>query len=59
MPWVKLVFSVAVSYGTAAIASIDDLWISGLVIATLAGTVHAVLRLLTLVGDMAYRRSIK
>ncbi len=59
MPWVKVVFSVAVSYGAAAIAQVDDLWLSGLVVATIAGTVHTVLRLLTLVGDMAYRKSIK
>lgn len=59
MPWVKVVFSVAVSYGAAALASFDDLWMSGLAVATIAGTVHALLRLLTLVGDMAYRKSIK
>lgn len=59
MPWVKLIFSVLVSYGFAAVAQVNNLWYSGLVVATLAGTVHAVLRLLTLLGDMAYRRSIK
>lgn len=59
MPWVKVIFSVAISYGAAAIATLEDLWMSGLVVATIAGTVHAVLRLLTLVGDMAYRKSIK
>lgn len=59
MPWVKVVFSVAVSYGAAALTQIEDLWVSGLVVATIAGTVHTVLRLLTLVGDMAYRKSIK
>lgn len=59
MPWVKLVFSVAVSYGIASLAQLEDLWSTGLVVATIAGTVHAVLRLLTLVGDMAYRKSIK
>jgi hypothetical protein len=59
MPWVKVLFALGVSYGVCAIARTDDLWISGLVVATLAGTVHAVLRLMTLVGDMAYRKSIK
>lgn len=59
MPWVKVVFSVAVSYGAAALLQMQDLWMSGLVVATVAGTVHTMLRLLTLVGDMAYRKSIK
>lgn len=59
MPWVKLIFSTAVSYAVAAIAQLENLWVSGLCVATLAGTVHAVLRLLTLTGDMAYRKSIK
>jgi hypothetical protein len=59
MPWVKVIFSAASSYAVGAIAGVGDLWVSGLVIATLAGTVHAILRLLTLVGDMAYRKSIK
>lgn len=59
MPWVKVLFSIAVSYAVAAIAQVGDLWVSGLCIATIAGTVHAVLRLLTLTGDMAYRKSIK
>lgn len=59
MPWVKVLFSIAVSYVVGAVAQISDLWVSGLCIATLAGTVHAILRLLTLTGDMAYRKSIK
>lgn len=59
MPWVKVMFSLAVAYSISAIAQIEDLWLAGLVVATLAGTVHAVLRLIMLIGDMAYRRSIK
>lgn len=59
MPWVKVLFATAVSYAVAAIAQVGDLWVSGLCIASLAGTVHAVLRLLTLTGDMVYRKSIK
>jgi hypothetical protein len=59
MPWVKVVFSIAVSYIAVAIAQIGDLWMAGLAVATIAGTVHTLLRLLTLVGDMAYRKSIK
>lgn len=59
MPWVKVLVASTVSYVIGAIAGVDNLWLSGLCIATLASTVHAVLRLLTLTGDMAYRKSIK
>lgn len=59
MPWVKVLFAVAVSYGVSAGAGIPNLWVSGLSVATIAGTVHAVLRLLTLTGDMAHRKSLK
>lgn len=59
MPWVKLVASIAVSYGAAAVAGLDDLWVSGLSVATVAGATHALLRLVTLVGDMAQRKSLR
>jgi len=59
MPWVKVIVATAISYVIGAIFQVEDLWISGLCIATLASTVHAVLRLLTLTGDMTYRKSIK
>lgn len=59
MPWVKVLVATAISYAVGAIAQVDDLWLSGLCIATFASTVHAVLRVLTLTGDMAYRKSIK
>lgn len=59
MPWVKLLFTVAISYISMAIISPHNLWFMGLAVATIAGTVHSTLRLLTLAGDMAYRKSIK
>jgi hypothetical protein len=59
MPWVKVVLAVAISYGISFVVQIDELWTSGLVVATLAGATHTLLRLLTLTGDMAQRRSIK
>lgn len=59
MPWVKVLVATAVSYAVGAVVRVEDLWLSGLCIATLASTVHAVLRLLTLTGDMTYRKSIK
>jgi hypothetical protein len=59
MPWVKVVLAVALSYGISFVVQIDELWTSGLVVATLAGATHTLLRLLTLTGDMAQRKSIK
>jgi hypothetical protein len=59
MPWVKLLASVALSYGAAAIAGLDDLGISGLAVATVAGGIHALLRLLTLTGDYTQRKSLR
>lgn len=59
MPWVKVVVAVALSYGISFVVQIDELWTSGLVVATLAGATHTLLRLLTLTGDMAQRRSMK
>ena len=57
--WVKVAASVVLSYGAAVILWTDHLLISGLVIASLASVVHAVLRLLTLVGDLVMRRTIR
>jgi hypothetical protein len=47
------------SYGAAVILWVDHLPLAGLGIATLASVVHAVLRLLTLVGDLVMRRTIR
>ena len=57
--WVKVAASVVLSYAAAVLLWTDHLPISGLVIATLASGVHAVLRLLTLAGDLAMRRTIR
>lgn len=59
MPWVKVVLAVALSYGISFLVQIEELWTSGLVVATLAGATHTLLRLLTLTGDMAQRKSLK
>ena len=53
--WVKVAASVVLSYAAAVLLWTDHLPISGLVIATLASVIHAVLRLLTLAGDLAMR----
>lgn len=59
MPWVKVTASIVLSYGASFLVDIDNRIIGGLVIATLAGACHALLRYLTLMGDMAFRRSLK
>ena len=59
MPWVKILVGVILGYAYGAIIGVEDLLISGLAIATLSGTVHSVLRLLTLSGDSAHRKSLR
>lgn len=59
MPWVRLLGSIGLSYAAAAICSLDNLTISGLAIAAVAGGVHTLLRLLTLAGDLAQRKSLR
>ncbi len=59
MPWVKVLIAVALGYAAAALAGLPDLWMAGLAVATGAGTVHSLLRMVTYVGDMAQRRSLK
>lgn len=59
MPWVKILLGVALSYPAGLLVGVDNLLMSGLAIATLSGTVHSVLRWLTLGGDASYRRSMR
>jgi len=59
MPWVKVLAGVALSYGASFIVDIDNMWIGGLVIATLAGLCHTALRCVTYLGDMAHHKSLK
>lgn len=59
MPWVKVLAGVVVSYASSFIVDIDNIWLGGLVIATLAGLCHTVLRCLTYLGDMAHNKSLK
>lgn len=59
MPWVKLLAGVAASYGAAALMGLDDLGISGLAVATVAGATHSLLRWATLAGDYAQRKSLR
>ena len=59
MPWVKVVAGTVLSYIAIFVVPFDDRWLAGLTVATLAGAVHTLLRLLTLMGDMSFKRSIK
>lgn len=59
MPWVKVVFSLLVSFVMAFVLQLDNVFVAGCAIATLSGTVHTVLRLFVLVGDMAQRKTMR
>jgi hypothetical protein len=56
--WVKLLISILLSYAAAALLSVEDLAVSGLAVAAVAGTWHTVLRLATLLGDLAWKKSV-
>lgn len=59
MPWVKILASILFGYAAQFPAQVDNYFIGGLVIAALAGTVHAVLRLVTLWGDVAQKKTMR
>ena len=59
MPWVKIVFGVLLGYLSLTLIDVPNVALGGLAVATIAGTVHAVLRLMTLMGDWAHRKSTR
>ena len=59
MPWVKIVFGVLLGYVSTLLIEVPNGPLSGLVIATIAGTVHGLLRLITLMGDWAQRKATR
>ena len=59
MPWVKIIFSIAISYPITLVLGTPDPYVDGLAVATLAGVCHAVLRLVMLLGDNAQRKTIR
>lgn len=59
MPWVKVVVGVCLGYIASFIVGFPYIGIYGLAVAAVAGTVHSVLRMITYVGDMAHRKSLK
>lgn len=58
MPWVKVLVSTIVSFGASALYGADNLLLHGFAVATVAGTVHTVLRAVTLLGDR-HRRTTR
>lgn len=58
-PWVKVVAGALLAFGATALSGVDNFVLSALAVATLAGATHTVLRLLTYLGDLALRRSLK
>lgn len=59
MPWVKVLVGIAFGYGVVFIINLPDKWTSGLVVATIASACHGLLRLVTLHGDLAARKTYK
>ena len=59
MPWVKILTSIALSYLVCLVIDTDNILVDGAAIAALSGTVHSALRLLTLSGDAAHRKSLR
>jgi len=59
MPWVKVIATLVISYIVVVVLWTEKMWMDGLVVATLAGIVHSVIRMITLMGDMARTRSLK
>lgn len=59
MPWVKVVATTVLSYVSVAILQTDKIWLDGLVVATLAGIVHSIIRFFMYMGDMAEARSLR
>lgn len=59
MPWVKVSAGIILGYIISFVADTPDKWTGGLVIATLAGACHGILRTITLLGDFVARRVIK
>jgi len=59
MPWVKVVATLVMSYAAVLILWTEIIWLHGLVVATIAGIVHSLIRMITLMGDMARTKSLR
>ena len=59
MPWVKVLTGILLGYSVSFVTNLPDKWVSGLVVATLASACHGILRIITLHGDLAARKTYK
>jgi hypothetical protein len=59
MPWVKVLAGILLGYSVSFVTNLPDKWVSGLVVATLASACHGILRIITLHGDLAARKTYK
>lgn len=61
MPWVKVLSGVAISFLVTILLDVNgrDYVLFSLAVATLASSVHTVLRLITYLGDAAFKSSFK
>lgn len=59
MPWVKVLAGIILGYSASFVLNLPDKWTSGLVVATIASACHGLLRLMTLYGDLAARKTYK
>lgn len=59
MPWVKIVVGIGLGYAATFLINMEHKAVMGLTVAAGAGIVHTVLRLLTLVGDLARKKTLR
>jgi|APGre2960657404_1045060.scaffolds.fasta_scaffold25506_2 hypothetical protein len=59
MPWVKVLTTLVMSYVAVLVLWTEVIWLHGLVVATIAGIVHSLIRMITLMGDMARAKSLR
>lgn len=57
MPWVTVLMGVVLAIPLGFALRLDYPLVSGLAMATVAGTTHTTLRMLTYLGDMALKKS--
>ena len=57
MPWGKVLVASLLGIGVTFVTQVGNEVVNGLAIATVAGAVHSLLRLITLAGDLFRRRA--
>lgn len=59
MAWVKILFTLLIGMLVSFVLGIPNTYIGGCAIATLAGTLHSLLRLVVLMGDSIQRKVMR